>query len=236
MQSIIDDKRKLEQIEQRIQDLVNSEEYKQLEKINRAWATPKPNEQEKGEWKLLQEQIAKLEHDKNFWQKVILNSFASHVRKQDSVRKEYKRETATKSERAVLSSIADHLYSVYEFDTNYPSGPTFGDVMTKTGFHFRKQVIDYFSSKTEKVPKESSIDDIRGFFTKEQWIYFVELNHRVNGELHSNLKKRNGKTVIVLESDIYDPELLADAMNRIGVDPAHLDIKNADSDSSTTTI
>ena len=59
---------KLEQVEQKIRDLISSEEYKDLANKNRYWAQPKPTEQEKGKWNLLQEQ------KEEFWQNAILRS------------------------------------------------------------------------------------------------------------------------------------------------------------------
>jgi hypothetical protein len=37
---------KLDQVEQEIKDLIDSEEYKLLAKKNRAWVTPKPTDEE----------------------------------------------------------------------------------------------------------------------------------------------------------------------------------------------
>ena len=102
MQPINDVKQKLEQIEQKIEDLTDSEEYKDLAKKNFPRATQKPTEQEKGDWTLLKDKLSELKNDKSFWQNVILNSTASYVRKQDSTRKGYKKESASKSSRDLL--------------------------------------------------------------------------------------------------------------------------------------
>jgi hypothetical protein len=80
------DREKLAEIEQRIIDLTDSEEYKLLANKNCAWASQKPTDQEKGEWELLQEQLTQLQANKKFWQDVILNSTASYARKKGSVR------------------------------------------------------------------------------------------------------------------------------------------------------
>lgn len=223
---------KLEEVEQKISDLINSAEYKDLANKNRAWAQPKPTEQQKGEWNLLQEELTQLKLDKSFWQNAILSSNASQFKKQDSVRKGYKKEAATKSERAMLSSIADHLYSKYVFETNYDD-PTFGDVMEATGFKSRKAITLYFSLKKSK---EIENDELKDYFTEQEWIYLIDLNYAVNRELHSYLKReKDGTTVVVLEERFYDAKLVTKIMVKTGVveDAEHLDVKNAESDSST---
>jgi hypothetical protein len=104
---------KLQEVEQKISDLISSEEYKRLQRLNR-WDkknTAENDEDAKEDWVLLQEQLTQLKQDEQNWFDVLKSSNASQVKKQDSVRKGYKKEAATKSERAMLSSIADHLYS-----------------------------------------------------------------------------------------------------------------------------
>jgi hypothetical protein len=227
------DREKLEEVEQKISDLISSVEYKDLANNNRAWAQPKPTEQQKGEWNLLQEQLTQLKKKEEFWQNAILSSNASQAKKQDSVRKGYKKEAATKSERAMLSSIADHLYSKYVFETNYDD-PTFGDVMEATGFKSRKAILHYFYLK--KKSKEIENDELKDYFTEQEWIYLIDLNYAVNRELHSYLKReQDGTTVVVLEEKFYDVKLVTKIMVKTGVveDAEHLDVKMAESDSST---
>jgi hypothetical protein len=99
-------------------------------------------------------------------------------------------------------------------------GPTFGDVAQ---FYTVKHVLNHFSPNTRNKTNADS-NDIRDFFTRDQWIYFVKLNRRVNWD-HSSLKENSGKITIILESDLFEPELMTDAMKRIGLDTAKLDIK-----------
>jgi hypothetical protein len=219
---------RLEDVEQKISDLINSKEYKDLATKNRAWVEQKPTEEQRGALQMLLEQLAQLKEDKSFWQNAILASNSSQFKKQDSVRKRLK-EAATKSERAILSSFADHLYTKYEFETNYEN-PTFGDVMNATGFKRREAIRKYFSSG------KLETDELKDYFDEQEWIYLVELNHAVNQELHSYLKReQDGTTVVVLEDRFYDAKLVTKIMVKTGVveDAGHLDIKNAESDSST---
>ena len=219
-------------IEQKIEKLINSEEYKDLANKNRAWAQPKPTEQQQGEWKLLQEQLTQLKKKEEFWQNAILTSNTSHMKKQDSVRKGYKKEIAAKSQRALLTSIANHLYSMYDFKVQYDD-PTFGDVMYATEFKSRKAIRDYFLSK--KKAKEIESSGLKDCYTEEEWTYLVDMNHAVNYELHSNLKEtKDGTTVVVLQENFYKAKLVTKIMVKTGLveDADHLDVKNAESDST----
>jgi hypothetical protein len=109
--------------------------------------------------------------------------------------------------------------------------PTFEDVMEAAQFKSVKAILDHFSPKANN---KSNVDsgDIREFFRKEQWIFFLELNSLANEELHSSLYQSDGKTTIVLPSTLFNPELVQDVMERIGFDATQLVIKNADSDLS----
>jgi hypothetical protein len=97
------DQEKPEKVEQKINDLISSEEYKSLQRLNR-W--DKKNTKEN--WNLWQEQLSLLRKDKENWFEVIKSTSASQIKKQDSVGKGYKKEAAIKSERAILSTIANH--------------------------------------------------------------------------------------------------------------------------------
>jgi hypothetical protein len=214
-------KERLLLIEQEIDALINSEKYKQLEKKNRAWAVPKPTDQEQGEWGLLKEQLSDLEEQQNFWQTVLLNAM-----EQDLIRKERKKERAIRSVRVLLTSFALRLYSMYRFETRYET-PTFGDVLHATQFKSLKAILDYFSGKKKRNPHW---DALRNSFTQEQWIYFFELNYEVNGAFHTTLTQRDGKTLIVLPSKGFHPKLVQDAMEQMGYDVTDLDIQQADSE------
>ena len=228
------DREELKQVEQKINDLLSSEEYKTLQKRYRR---NKKNaagngDDENEDWIAMQEQLTELKKKEQNWFDVIKSSSASSVKKVDSVRKGYKKETATKSQRALLTSIANELRSTYGFKTKFDD-PTFGDVMYATGFKSHTAIYEYFQSK--KQAKEVENGGLKDHFTQKQWDYLVDLNYRVNGDLHSNLRKeRGGITVVVLEADVYDPDLVTDIAVRAGVvqDADHLDVKNAESDST----
>jgi hypothetical protein len=72
-----------------------------------------------------------------------------------------KKEAATKSERAILSSIANHLYTKYEFKKIY-NNPTFGDVMAATGFHRTDLVTEYFLKKSNAQGAYTNGDESSG--------------------------------------------------------------------------
>jgi hypothetical protein len=87
----------------------------------------------------------------------------------------------------------------------------------------------------KKKSKEIENDELKDYFTAQEWIYLIDLNNRVNRDLHSNLKKeKGGMTVLILEQDVYDPDLVRVRV-KTGVveDAEHLDVKNAESDSFT---
>jgi hypothetical protein len=153
------------------------------------------------------------------------------VRKQDCIRKDNKKKSALTSTREMLTSIAHHLYSIYKFETRFYD-PTIGDVMEAAQFKSLKAILDHFSPKANN---KTNIDsgDIRDFYTKDQWIYLIQLNSLVNADLHSSLARIDGKTTIVLPSGAFKPELAQGLLEPIGFDAVHLDIKNVDSDSST---
>jgi DNA repair exonuclease SbcCD ATPase subunit len=92
----MDFQHELKAVEQEIKTLENREEYKTLAKKNRAWAVLKPTEEEKGEWGLLKEKLAKLEKHKEFYQKAILSTNSHSLKKADSTHKKYKKDTAIK--------------------------------------------------------------------------------------------------------------------------------------------
>ena len=224
------DREELKQVEQNIKDLLSSEEYKRLA----VWGKPKAdlNTEEKAHFDYLQEQLTELKKKEQNWFDVIKSSSASSVKKVDSVRKGYKKEAATKSERALLTSIAKELFSTYGFETQH-SDPTFGNVIYATGFYSRKAIRDYFQSK--KQAKEVESGGLKDYYTEQEWNYLVDLNYRVNVDLHSSLRKeRGGHTVVILETDVYDPDLVTKIMvkTKLVEDADHLDVKNAESDST----
>ena len=78
----------LQEVEQKVSDLISSEEYKRLQRPNR-WDkknTAENDEDAKEDWALLQEQLIQLKQDKQNWFDVLKSSNASQVKKQDSVK------------------------------------------------------------------------------------------------------------------------------------------------------
>jgi hypothetical protein len=216
----------LKAVEQEIKALENSEYYQTLKKKNRAWAVPKPTEEEKGEWQELKEELAELKKDKEFWQKAILSTNAAAVKKTDTVRKGYKRETAVKRERQLLNTVAINLYNEVGFEIAY-STPTFGDVKKATGFHSAEDVNNYFIGKKAGKVAATRLNDT---FDEKCWIYLVELNTRVNPQMHVGLPDVGNALEVVLENDVFDKQTVTKILAI--VEPGrNVDIKNAESDS-----
>jgi hypothetical protein len=228
--SLEEDKRQLIETNREIKDVMNSGEYKLLAARNRAWVTPKATDQERADWAFLQERLSDLRAIREFWQDTILHSISSHARKKDSNRKEHKKKAASKSVGEFLTKIADHLYSIYRFETRFDDA-TFGDVMEAAQFKNRRAIVDYFSLKANNTTNADG-GNIRDSLSEDEWIYLLELNFMENAELHSRLKQTDGKTTIVLPSTSFQPKLVQGLMTKMGLDIAHFDIKNADSDSS----
>ncbi|KAJ1498576.1 hypothetical protein HMI54_010304 [Coelomomyces lativittatus] len=217
------------EVNKEIKALIHSEEYKELTRKNHGWAVLAPTNHEKGEWELLKEKLMKLEEDKKFWQKVMLNITASYVQKQDPIRKEYKKKSVPKSSRDFLITIAKHLYSIYRFPLRFDH-PSFGDVKEAAGFKNTKDVFNYFSARVNlKTSTDSNHDVIQNFFSQAQWIYFLDLN----AQLHGGLTMTNDITTILLPPSAFQPKLVQDVLEKIGFDPTHFDIKEGNSDSST---
>jgi hypothetical protein len=139
----------LHQLDQEIKALENSEEYKTLSCKNRAWAVPKPTEQEMGEWQLLKEKRADLKKEKGFYQKLMLSTNAHLVKKSDKTRKGYKKDTAIKDERLLLSDVAITLWEQFGFSLEHRRKPTFGDLTRAAGFKNEGAVRDYFRKKAK---------------------------------------------------------------------------------------
>jgi hypothetical protein len=195
---------KLDQIEQEIKQLENSEEYKTLAKKNRAWALPKPTEQEKGEWQDLKDKLDDLKKKEEFYQKAILSTINAHavVKKSDKIRKQNKIDTAIEDERRLLASAAIKMWERFQFQCEFDNSPTFDDLMWAAGFNDRGDARDYFRKKENGQVEE---DEIKESFTEEAWILLLELNQRVNALLHDTLTtKQDGSLRLVLEHDVYE--------------------------------
>ena len=222
------------QLDQEIKALENSEEYKTLAYKNRAWAHPKPTEQEKGEWELLKEKLAYLKKKEDFYQKAILSTNVHSVKKSDKTRKRYKKDTAIKDERLLLSDVAITMWERFQFDCVYEDTPSFGDLKRASGFSTWKDVRNYFRRKAKGEVME---DDIKESLNEEEWILLISLNQRVNPLLHSKLNmNRDGSVRLVLEHDVYEDKarVAENIVQKLYGPDKKVDIKYASSDSSTS--
>jgi len=222
------------QIDQEIKALENSEEFKTLASKNRAWAVPKPTEQEQGEWQLLKEKLDDLKKNKDFYQKAILSTNAHSVKKSDKTRKGYKKDTAIKDERLLLSDVAITMWERFQFDCAYEEGPSFGDLKRASGFSTCKDVRNYFLKKAKGAVKE---DDIKESLTEEEWIWLIGLNQRVNPLLHDKLSKnQDGSIRLVLEHEVYEIKaaMAENLVLKLYGSSKKVDIKDASSDSSNS--
>jgi hypothetical protein len=222
------------QIEQEMKALENSEEYQTLAYKNRAWAHPKPTEQEKGEWQLLKEKLADLKKKEDFYQNAILSTNVHSVKKSDKTRKGYKKDTAIKDERLLLSDVAITMWERFQFDCAYEDGPSFGDLKRASGFSTCKDVRNYFRKKAKGAVKE---DDIKESLTEKEWIWLIGLNQRVNPLLHDKLiTNQDGSLRLVLEHEVYEDGagMAENLVLKLYGPEKKVDIKDASSDSSTS--
>jgi hypothetical protein len=213
--------------------LENSEEYQTLSNRNSAWAHPKPTEQEKGEWQLLKEKFADLKKKEEFYQKAILSMNAHSVKKSDKIRKVYKKDTAIKDERLLLSDVAITMWERFGFTLERDGKPTFGDFKRAAGFRDDDDVIGYFAKRKKGKVKE---DEIKESLNEEEWILLISLNQRVNPLLHTKLNRnRDGSVRLVLEHDVYEDKarVAENIVQKLYGPEKNVDIKDASSDSSS---
>jgi len=223
----------LDQLDQEIKALENSEEYKTLARKNRTWAVPVPTEQEKGEWQLLKEKLAALKKKEDFYQNAILSKTAHSMKKSDKTRKGYKKDTAIKDERLLLSDVAIKMWERFQFDCAYEDGPSFGDLKRASGFSTCKDVRNYFRKKAKEEVQE---DKIKEYLTEKQWIWLIRLNQRVNQLLHDTLiTNQDGSLRLVLEHDVYQDgvDMAEELVRMLYGSSKKVDITDASSDSST---
>ncbi|KAI3630376.1 hypothetical protein MIR68_011811 [Amoeboaphelidium protococcarum] len=223
---------KLDAVEQEIKALENSEEYKTLAKKNSVWFVHKATDEEKADWELLKEKLAKLEKDKEFYQKAILSSNAQAVKKADPIRKRYKKDTAIKDERLLLSTAARKRWQQFNYTLERKGKPTFGDLKRAAGFRGDEDVREYFE---KRALGEIEKDDIKECMREDEWIFLITLNYRVNGLLQDELiANEDGSIRLVLEHDVY--QAAAEVAENIVVDlyegEKKVDVKDASSDSS----
>ena len=224
----------LVQLDREIKQLVNSAEYQNLAHKNRAWAVPEPTEQEKWEWQLLKEKLADLKKKEDFYQNAILSTNAHSVKKADKTRKGYKKDTAIKDERLLLSDFAIKMWKRFEFTLQRYGKPTFGDFQWAAGFKDDDDVHDYFRKKAKG---EVQQDKIKESLTEKLWIWLIRLNQRVNQLLHDTLvTNQDGSLRLVLERDVYQDgvDMAEEAVRTLYGSSKKVEIKDATSDSSNS--
>ena len=220
---------KLDQLEQEIKALENSENFKTLSSKNRAWAVSKPTEEEKGEWQILNEKLADLKKKKDFYQNAILSTNAHSVKKSDKTRKEYTKGTAIKDERLLLSDVAIKMWGRFRFLRRFGQA-TFEDFQWAAGFKNEDDVHDYFRKKANGEVQE---DKIKESFTEKQWIWLIRLDQRVNQLLHDTLfTNQDGSLRLVLEHDVYQDgvEMAEEIVRTVYGSSKKVDIKDASGD------
>lgn len=227
--------KKIELVEQEIQEIQNSKQFNDPEVIVYAndWKARQAQTPEEltnlAKYTALNARLDQLEKQRKDWHQAIQSVYASSAKKKDSTRKEYKKETAIKNEREILTTVADSLYKKYGFPIVYHH-PTFGDVQAASGFYSPKDIIDYFRKKKQD-GSVSLNEKLRNEYDEDTWIAFVELNSHVNPALHRKLHVKSGKIEVVLEKEIYESnseiftKVLSDLYN------VKIDVKNAESDS-----
>jgi hypothetical protein len=222
----------LVQLNEEIKELETSEEYKTLAYKNRVWAYPKPTEQEKIEWQLLNKKLADLKKNKDSYQNAIPSMIAHSAKICDTTRKGYKRNTAIKDERLLLSDVASLKWKQFRFKCRYKN-PTFGDFQRASGFRNEDDVRNYFLKREKGKIKENKI---KSSLTEDEWIFLMNLNQRVNALLHSTLEtKEDGCRQLVLEHEIYEVAVNVAEKLVLWLYPKQMvDIKDAASDSSNS--
>ncbi len=200
-----------------------------------AWAVPKPTEQENGEWQLLKEKLAALKNkEEDFYQNAILSTNAHSVKKSDKTRNGYKKDTAIKDERLLLSDVAITLWERFQFACAYEDGPSFGDLKRASGFSTCKDVRSYFRKKAKGAVKE---DDIKESLAEKEWIWLIGLNQRANLLLHDKLiTNQDGSLRLVLEHEVYEDGagMAENIVLKLYGPDKKVDIKDASSYSSTS--
>ena len=150
---------------------------------------------------------------------------AAAFKKADTARKRYKHEAAVTKQRQLLTSVAHFLRGSYKFQLLYEKSPTFGDVMKAANFLNKEQVRNHFrSSKSQSTGTVSG--PIQEFFTEDQWYTLLDMNYRVNRQLHGTLSDE----YVVLESE-SSAKIVEEICQLCNFD--NMDIKNADSDSAS---
>eukprot|EP00731_Ephydatia_muelleri_P016052 Em0009g476a len=218
---------------QKIEAIKNSDDYKAVSK-RFPWgkATTGTSKDDEASWCCYTSQLEDLTKQLNFY----LSQNAVAFKKTDEVRKGYKRSTAARSERQVLTSFALFIAERYNFQRLYEKSVTFGDVMAAVGFHGNASIHQYFKTKVNEnrkyTAKEEGATPIEDLLSEKTWCYLVLLNDTVNRHLHEPLEQdSNNKVTVVLESGMYYPDYMEEVTKLMGF--VNVDIKNGDSDSGS---
>ena len=219
---------------QEIKAIKNSDDYKALSK-RFVWGKPTTgtSKDEEAAWCCYTSQLDDLTKQLNFY----MSQNAVAFKKTDEVRKVYKRLTAARSARQVLTSFALFIADRYEFSHAYEKSVTFGDVMAAVGFHDEASIRRYFNAKHNAkrnyTPKEQGAMPIEDLLSEETWYYLVSLNVTVNCRLHEPLKQdSNNQVTVVLESAMFYPDNMREVTKLMGFN--NVDIKEDDSDSGSS--
>ena len=240
----------IKEVNHKSEAFTSSNEYKAVAK-HFAWGKPIPgtSEEDKALWCYFQFQLDQLNQEKQSLNKTIeghirtiegLNQSkedfkemikdlhmqtAAAFKKADTARKRYKHEAAVTKQRQLLTSVAHFLRGSYKFQLLYEKSPTFGDVMKAANFLNKEQVRNHFrSSKSQSTGTVSG--PIQEFFTEDQWYTLLDMNYRVNRQLHGTLSDE----YVVLESE-SSAKIVEEICQLCNFD--NMDIKNADSDSAS---
>ena len=214
---------------QKIEAIKNSDDYKAVSK-RFPWgkATTGTSKDDEASWCCYTSQLEDLTKQLNFY----LSQNAVAFKKTDEVRKGYKRSTAARSERQVLTSFALFIAERYNFQRWYEKSVTFGDVMAAVGFHGNESIHQYFTTKVNEnrkyTAKEEGATPIEDLLSEKTWCYLVLLNDTVNCHLHEPLEQdSNNKVTVVLEKGMYYPAYMEEVTKLMGF--VNVDIKNGDS-------
>jgi hypothetical protein len=183
----------------------------------------------------LKEKLAALKKkEEDFYQNAILSTNAHSVKKSDKTRNGYKKDTAIKDERLLLSDVAITLWERFQFACAYEDGPSFGDLKMASGFSTCKDVRNYFRKKAKGAVKE---DDIKESLAEKEWIWLIGLNQRANLLLHDKLiTNQDGSLRLVLEHEVYEDGagMAENLVLKLYGPDKKVDIKDASSYSSTS--
>ena len=51
--------------------------------------------------------------------------------------------------------------------------------------------------------RDDTLPDMEDIYSRENWLFLMDLSHRANGFLHQPLTTDDGKTVVILEKDAF---------------------------------